>query len=111
MSPSRYGAQIKKYGIHAGSNQVRLFVEVMLPDVEWDASRTMLVRKDGKELPEEQWQSEFAAKMPQEIKNLMDSEFAKMQTQNTEHLRKLLVCGRNPAPGRRTRYGESYWIL
>lgn len=90
MSPSRYGAQIKKYGIHAGSNQVRLFVEVMLPDVEWDASRTMLVRKDGKELPEEQWQSEFAAKMPQEIKNLMDSEFAKMQTQNTEHLRKLL---------------------
>lgn len=90
MSPSRYGAQIKKYGIHAGFNQVRLFVEVMLPDVEWDASRTMLVRKDGKELPEEQWQSEFAAKMPQEIKDLMDSEFAKMQTQNTEHLRKLL---------------------
>jgi hypothetical protein len=90
MSASRYGAQIKKYGIHAGFNQVRLFVEVMLPDVEWDASRTMLVRKDGKELPEEQWQSEFAAKMPQEIKNLMDSEFAKMQTQNTENLRKLL---------------------
>lgn len=90
MSASRYGAQIKKYGIHAGANQVRLFVEVMLPDVEWDASRTMLVRKDGKELPEEQWQSEFAAKMPQEIKDLMDSEFAKMQTQNTEHLRKLL---------------------
>lgn len=90
MSASRYVPHLKKYGIHAGAKRVRLFVEVLLPDVEWDASRTTLIRKNGQELPEEEWEKEFASKMPDELKQFMEAEFAKMASVDPDEIRKRL---------------------
>lgn len=87
---ARAQAELKRYGIVAGFNRVRLFIQPTMPDVKSNPSRTALERIGGLEMPHAEWQRQFQERMPQEIRDLIERELERMEPRSKQDFERIL---------------------
>ena len=87
---ARAQAELKRYGIVAGFNRVRLFIQPTMPDVKSNPSRTALERIGGLEMPHAEWQRQFQERMPQAIRDLIEDELGRMEPRSKQDFERIL---------------------
>lgn len=86
----RAQSELKRYGIVAGFNRVRLFIQPTMPDVKSNSSRTALERIGGLEMPHAEWQRQFQERMPQAIRDLIEQELGRMEPRSKQDFERIL---------------------